>query len=145
MKIFKLTNITKQASMTLHVKGFPYQEFPDINNMLDYSHNVMYKFYQLVEDILSPEEIAIWHLQRPIEMISPDGDDHFKPNRIMNFYLDGLPQNKIQILIQKLIELLNISNLTTDTPYIDSYMDYYNSHKGYFTEKEDIQNHRFIG
>lgn len=94
------------ASMTSHVSGFPYGEFPDLENLLDLSYAIQGYLYRklngnkkLFDDFLST------HFR--FDSVTPDGGDHFKDKGIMNVYLKGLNSGNYIAFIGYVLESLN--------------------------------------
>lgn len=85
---YKTAKFTKTASVTMYVKGFPYEEFPELNNLLDLTHSA---FSGIHNELLEKFEVGI-----RINDFTTDGEDHFEKNGILNLYLKNFPRSAIQ-------------------------------------------------
>lgn len=94
----------KTASFTMHVKGFPYSEYPELDNLLDVSHQAILPFAKLAQEILGEQYKTFWKYSNTL---TPDGGSEFEPKGIMNLYLRGAGPDKVKALVDAAVEVLN--------------------------------------
>lgn len=93
------------ASLSTHVKGFPYQEFPDLSDLLSVSYATLNGFAKELQSFMSEKEFeGFW---KGYMTITPDGDYHDKKEGIMNLYLNGAKPEHVQKIIAAAIQELN--------------------------------------
>lgn len=83
------------ASMSLYVADADTGEAPP-KDMMDMSSRLQYgPAAGQISKMMSDEEREAWGASRPVEMFSPDGDDHFEESGTLNWYVHGLPPEKL--------------------------------------------------
>ena len=84
-------------SMDVMVSDYTYPE--KIGTLGDISHYLERRLYPLIEKF-SSEEMDNWKKNRPMELVTSDGDsDYFGESGTLNFYTNGIPEEKIDNFI----------------------------------------------
>ncbi len=89
---------TLQESMTTSVVGADY-ESKDLENLLGVSFILMRKVVNPVYNTLSKFDMEYFQQNRSMEVITPDGDDTFKPTGTLNFYVAGFREDAVKKII----------------------------------------------
>ena len=103
-------------SYYVYVKGA--EEYPDLTTILNIIFAISRKALKPLEN-LTAEEKSVFDKQRMPEILSPDGNDFDKPTGIINFYVAGIPENRIKEILENVREQLDNLNVVYGTFKVD--------------------------
>jgi len=114
---YKKAKLKKRASMTLHVENFPYQD--DLSTLGSLTNKAQQMMWPFMSEFLDDETLKVWKSKVSTEWFTPDGNDYFNKNGIINLYLPNIPEESFALIIQtakQILEKLNleISNVKSD-------------------------------
>lgn len=115
---YRRASLKKQASMTLHLEDFPYQE--DLTTLGSASYKAQYLMFPYMNEFLEDDDFKAWRDRASIDWFTADGDDYFKNTGTINMYLPNVPEESIPMIQQtgkQILEKLNlvVSDIKADT------------------------------
>jgi hypothetical protein len=104
----------KIASMDVYVKDYiPPKSYETIGDMSWYLSEEIWK---VVQKLLTEEEIQYFRDNKPGEWFTGDGDDFFNRTGVMNFYINGLPLDRINKILSAVRYYLSEIDVESGVP-----------------------------
>lgn len=107
-----------------------YEPREKMDDLLELCFYIQRRFWYTppIEQILTADEIEQWQAARSPELFAPDGDsEYYADNGIINFYYQGFPEDKYEVLIQKIKTILDDAGVKYGPFKKENWQDRYNT------------------